>query len=321
MQNLKDIPLYSKILIAVSLVLVILLAISGLYLSSSLNKINYQEKQPFIESNNKNNNILGEVNNEIEDVDSFTRKNIINILLIGKDNPSEDGSTRSDSIIIATVNKKSKSIKLTSLMRDMYLPIPGYTDNRINEAYALGGMALLTKTIEENFSIEIEGCAEVDFLGFENIIDTMEGVEIELNKDEAYYLSYTSGLNLTEGINSITGKTALTYSRIRYIGNSDYERTERQRNILAAMFDKLKDSGIKTLLELADDIFPLITTNLTSTQILGLITNVITMDVSDIETYRIPAHGEFTETTIRGMSVLLPNMLENKELLKQYIGY
>lgn len=321
MQNLKDIPLYSKILIAVSLVLVILLAISGLYLSSSLNKINYQEKPPFKEFNNNNNNILGEVSNEIEDVDPLTRKNIINILLIGKDVPSEDGSTRSDSIIIATVNKKSKSIKLTSLMRDMYLPIPGYTDNRINEAYALGGMALLTKTIEENFSIEIEGCAEVDFLGFENIIDTIEGVEIELNKDEAYYLSYTSGLNLTEGINSITGKTALTYSRIRYIGNSDYERTERQRNILAAMFDKLKDSGIKTLLELADDIFPLITTNLTSTQILSLITNVIFMDVSDIETYRIPADGEFTETTIRGMSVLLPNMLENKELLNEYLGY
>lgn len=110
--------------------------------------------------------------------------------------------------------------------------MPGYMDNRINAAYSLGGMDLLAETVEHNFSISIEGCAEVDFSGFKDIIDTIGGVDIELNKGEAYHISNLSGLNFTEGVNHLSGSEALDYSRIRYLGNADYERTERQRNVL-----------------------------------------------------------------------------------------
>ena len=115
--------------------------------------------------------------------------------------------------------------------------------------------------------------------------------------------------------------SALEYARIRYIGNDDYERTERQRNVLVAVFGKLKDSDIKTLLELADDILPLVTTNLTNSQILSMVTKVILMDILEIETYRIPVDGEFTPSTINDMSVLIPSLPENRELLKEFIGY
>ena len=318
MQKIKNISFNSKTLSAAVLVVIILISIIVFYINSSINKINYQETQPNKEFNTDNNYIpIG--NNNDED-DPLANKNIINIILIGKDKSSEEG-TRSDSIIIATIKKKDKTLKLTSLMRDLYVPIPGQMDNRINAAYSLGGMELLSRTIEENFAIEIEGCIEVDFSGFINSIDTIGGVDIELNKDEAYYLSNISGLSFTEGINNLSGKTALAYSRIRYIGNADYERTERQRNVLVAVFNKLKDSGLKTLLGLVDDVLPFITTNFTPSQIFTIVTNVILSDISNIESYRIPADGEFIETNIRDMDVLLPDISENSTLLKEYIEY
>ena len=318
MQKIKNISFNSKTLSVAVLVVVILISIIVFYINSSINKINYQETQPNKEFNTDNNYIpIG--NNNDED-DPLANKNIINIILIGKDKSSEEG-TRSDSIIIATIKKKDKTLKLTSLMRDLYVPIPDQMDNRINAAYSLGGMELLSRTIEENFAIEIEGCIEVDFSGFINSIDTIGGVDIELNKDEAYYLSNISGLSFTEGINNLSGKTALAYSRIRYIGNADYERTERQRNVLVAVFNKLKDSGLKTLLGLVDDVLPFITTNFTPSQIFTIVTNVILSDISNIESYRIPADGEFIETNIRDMDVLLPDISENSTLLKEYIEY
>lgn len=318
MQKIKNISFNSKTLSAAVLVVIILISIIVFYINSSINKINYQETQPNKEFNTDNNYIpIG--NNNDED-DPLANKNIINIILIGKDKSSEEG-TRSDSIIIATIKKKDKTLKLTSLMRDLYVPIPDQMDNRINAAYSLGGMELLSRTIEENFAIEIEGCIEVDFSGFINSIDTIGGVDIELNKDEAYYLSNISGLSFTEGINNLSGKTALAYSRIRYIGNADYERTERQRNVLVAVFNKLKDSGLKTLLGLVDDVLPFITTNFTSSQIFTIVTNVILSDISNIESYRIPVDGEFIETNIRDMDVLLPDISENSRLLKEYIEY
>jgi LCP family protein required for cell wall assembly len=322
MQRVKNFLFRSKTLTVVVSVILLLLIISWSSLNSSFNKINYQEQTP--DADNSTNKIGNELkqNSTIldENMDPLTNKNIVNILLIGQDKRPGEENARSDSMIIATVNKNSNSIKLTSLMRDMYVRIPGYANNKINSAYAFGGMDLLTETVEENFLIAIDGCIEVDFSRFEKIIDKISGIEIELNKYEAYYLS-SSSLRLKEGINILTGKTALEYARIRYIGNDDYERTERQRNVLVAVYDKLKDSDIKTLLELADDILPMVTTNLTKSQILSLVTNIFFMDISDIETYRIPADGKFVPTTIQEMSVLVPDISENRLLLKEYIGY
>lgn len=317
MRNIKKNLLHSKTIIIVILAIIVLLIISSLY----LNKMNQQQKPLATDLNPDLGNVLSRSSqSRYYNNASLTDKDIINILLIGQDKRPGEGQSRSDSIIIATVNKKSNSIKLTSLMRDMYVKIPGYSDNKINAAYAYGGMELLTNTVEENFAIKIDGCIEVDFSGFEKIIDEIGGVDIELNEDEAYYLSRTNDISFTEGPNKLNGKTALEYARIRYIGNDDYERTERQRRLLISIFDVVKDSNIKTLLDMSNDIIPLITTNLKNSQILSLVTNVILMNISDIETYRIPADGEFTPATINNMSVLVPNLLENQKLLNEFIG-
>lgn len=321
MKNIKKL-LHSKLLYAIIIPTIVLL-LGAIYINSYLNKINYREKVQFPnEDINGTSNISSRSSEPRDDnTDPLKNKDIVNILLIGQDKRPGEGRSRSDSMIIASINNKSDSIKLISLMRDMYIKIPGYENNKINAAYAFGGMDLLTETVEENFLIGIDGCIEVDFSGFEKIIDKIGGVDIELNEDEAYYLSSTQGLNLIAGINSLTGKTALVYARIRYVGNDDYERTERQRKVLVAVFEKLKNSDIKTLLELSDEILPLVTTNLTSSQILSLVSRVILMEASGIESYRIPADGEFLPDTIDGMSVLAPDLPENRKLVKEYIGY
>jgi len=303
----------------------IVLVIICLYLNSYLDKINrYKDTGSTYTDSARTGSVSNQTGNNKPEAGKETLladKNIVNILLIGHDKRVGEETSRSDSMIIATLNKKSNSIKLTSLMRDMYVKIPDYDYNKINSAYAFGGKDLLTETIEENFSVGIDGCIEVDFTGFEKIIDKIGGVDIELNRDEAYYLNKKCKLSLTEGISTLTGETALEYARIRYVGNDDYERTERQRNMLTAMFFKVKGLGVTELMDLADEILPLITTDLTNSQILGLVSRVILMDVSGIDTFRIPADGKFKPDTIDGMSVLVPDLPENKALLKEFIGY
>lgn len=321
MNKLKKIIFNEKVLLITLSAVMIVLIIGSAYANSILNKINRQEKPSVIKL--ENNGIVASRYSQprIEDITDKKDKEIINILLIGKDISNGENKSRSDSMIIATINKKSNSIKLTSLMRDMYLEIPGYPDNRINAAYALGGMDLLTATITQNFHVEIDGCVEVDFAGFEQIIDKIDGVDIELNRDEAYYLSTISRRSFKTGSNNLMGEEALNYARIRYIGHDDYERTERQRKVLVSAFNKLKGSDLKTLMDVADDILPLVSTNLTNTQILSLATNVALMNTSNVETYRIPADGAFTPDTINDMAVLVPDLSKNRELLREYIGY
>ncbi len=246
-------------------------------------------------------------------------KDIINILLIGQDRRPGEGRARSDSMIIATLNKRDDSIKLTSLMRDMYVQIPGFSDNKINAAYSIGGMKLLDDTIEKNFAVQIDGNIEVDFEGFTKIIDKIGGVDININKADANYLNTYTNTKIRAGTCHMSGTTALEYSRIRYVGNGDYERTERQRKVLLAAFEKLKDSNLTTLISLSDEIFPMITTDLFNAKIIEYIKDVMTMDISEIETLRIPADGKFTAARIREMSVLVPDLTLNRKILKEFI--
>jgi len=331
MHNLKNLPLYSKPFIKIVLSVMIFILIGYLFINAYLNKINHSGEaqaippsEEFFETDSENNDNDAINQHNVfwdEDKSIISDKNIINIMLIGQDKRPGESRARSDSMIIATINKNSNTIKLTSLMRDMYVQIPGYSDNKINAAYAFGGIELLSDTVEKNFLVHIDGSVEVDFSGFTKIIDKIGGVDIVLNEAEAEYLNDSSNLNFRAGLNNLAGENALTYSRIRYIGNDDYERTERQRKVLTSVFDKFTNSSITKLLDIADEILPLITTDLSNSQILGLLTETILNGVSDLETYRIPADGEYTPTTINGMSVLLPNLTENRALLKEYIGY
>lgn len=220
---------------------------------------------------------------------------IINILLVGQDRRPGQGRQRSDSMMMITFNTKKNTITLTSLMRDSYVQIPGYKNNKLNAAYAFGGFKLLNKTLKVNFGIFVDGNVEVDFDGFKEIIDYLGGVEIKLTQKEATYLNQNYGFNLSAGTQMLNGAQALGYSRIRKI-DTDYRRTERQRTVLISLLNRYKDKPVSEMLSMLNQILPKITTDMTNGEILGLAGQLLPMlSTAKINTFQIPVNGTFKQ--------------------------
>ena len=253
---------------------------------------------------------------------------IINLLLIGQDRRSGEGRSRSDTIILLTVNKPAKTLTLTSFMRDMYVTIPGRDDNRINVPYLLGGMDLLDATMKRNFGSNVDGNVVVDFYGFIDLVDLMGGVDIELTAKEADYMNRNfswdveDGMedtwNLTEGLQHLNGSQALSYARMRKVGNSDYERTERQRRVVSQLIEKAKSLSVAELNLLMQHALPMITTDLEDGEILSYALELFPMlkDLQ-IQTLRIPVDGGYESKMIDGMAVLVPDLWYNRVKLQQ----
>lgn len=254
------------------------------------------------------------------DIEVMKDKDVSNILLIGQDRREGQGRQRSDSMIICSLNKKTNKIILTSVMRDMYVPIPGYSDNRINAAYQFGGMELLDRVLEESLGVHIDANVEVDFEGFINCMAEIGNIDMQLNEEEAKYLNDANGWNLQAGYNSLTPEQALAFSRVRYVGHSDWERTDRQRRVIISAFNNVKGLSIPELISLTDRIFPNVTTDMTNSEILGYVYTVVTNKMTTIDSNRLPAEGTYTcETLRKGMEVLVPDLKANAECLKEYI--
>ncbi len=254
-----------------------------------------------------------------DDVNTLSKDGVTNILLIGQDTREEGKKGRSDSMMILTIDKTNKKLKVTSLMRDMYVQIPGYSDNRINVAYYFGGYELLKKTIEKNFGITIDQFVEIDFFAFQKVVDILDGIYIDLNEEEAAALK-NWGHRTVVGRNRLDGAAALSYCTMRYIGNSDYERTERQRRAFSAVYERLRENvTVSKIVELVDAIFPLVTTNLTNGDIMGYAMELYGMNVSGVEQHRLPADGTFYSAYINGMAVLVPDLEKTREYLNEII--
>lgn len=251
---------------------------------------------------------------------------IINILLIGQDRRAHEGRSRSDTMILVTVNKPAKTLTLTSFMRDMYVQIPGRDDNRINVPYLVGGMKLLDSTLRTNFGVIVDANVVVDFYGFIDIVDMMGGVDIELTAAEANYMNENfswdvdDGLddnwNLTEGLNHLNGSQALSYARMRKIGNSDFQRTERQRLVISKLIEKAKSLSVSELNVLLQHALPMITTDMEDTEILNYALELFPMlPELEVGTLRIPVAGSYESTYIDGMAVLVPDLWWNRSVL------
>ncbi len=266
------------------------------------------------------------------DTDIVSDQDITNILLIGQDRrEDEDDSTttRADTLIILTINSKTNEISLTSLMRDMYVPIPGYDSNRINAVYVLGGMELLDQTIEQDFGVQIDGNIEVDFEGFLTALAGIGPLTVTLTEEEAAYMTANvlDGVDsseqewvFTEGENVLYSSALLEYARMRYVGNSDWDRTARQRNLITLAFKKVKTMNIFSLLNLANNILPTLTTDISTSDLLGYVYGVMNNDMKmNGESMRLPIDGGYESMTVNGMSVLVPDLEMNAEALQEYI--
>lgn len=259
-------------------------------------------------------------------------KKIINILLLGEENiGSYTSRGRTDMIVLATIDTISKTVKLTSLMRDSFVQIPGYDDNRINAAYALGGVPLLYATIEKNFGITPDSYCLVRFDDFEKIVDSVGGVDITLSAKEAKYLNKTNYISkpeyrtVKEGVNHMNGNQVLGYCRVRYVAKdgekNDFGRTTRHRVAISALIDKVKDLGYADLVRVGLECLPMVTTDVTEVEIERYTQMILDIGGKDItiKEMRIPMDGTYKFVTIRKMSVTQLDIAKNREALHDFI--
>lgn len=241
---------------------------------------------------------------------------LINILLVGQDRRPGQGRQRSDSMILCSYNPKTNQLSMISFLRDLYVQIPGFSDNRLNAAYVFGGFPLLKETLNKNFGVTVDGCIEVDFNGFKSAINLIGGVDVELTAAEAKIV----GDGATAGVCHLDGDHALVYARIRKL-DSDFGRTSRQRNVLNAVFRKIKNLSVGELLGLVDELLPIIATDMTNTQITSLAVKYApALAGLNIQTYSVPPKGTYKNAMIRGMAVLVPDLYSiKKAIFEEYL--
>ena len=213
-------------------------------------------------------------------------KDYRNIVILGVDSRDNSYSnTRSDCIIIASINKKTNDVKLTSVYRDTYVNIDGYGLDKITHAYAYGGPELAMSTLNKNLDLNITEFVTVNFETVETIVDAVGGISLTITDAEAGQIGLSSG-----GTYNLDGEEALAYSRIRKI-DSDYQRTERMRTVLEAVFDKIKSLNISALSDLVDTILPLVSTNISSNEIIAMLPSVIFYNITNSEGWPYDVSG------------------------------
>ena len=250
------------------------------------------------------------VNETADDSDLVNDSMVLNTILIGSDSMSTGDGGRSDSMILLSLDARHKKIKLTSFMRDMWVTIPGYGQDRLNASYAFGGAKLTIDTIKKNFGVLIDRYAVVDFEGFSQIIDTLGGIDINLTADECAYINKYSGDKHTlrgSGVKHLTGLQALHYSRDRNSIGSDYDRTGRQRTVLKAVVEKLKTANIAQITELISTLGPLVTTNYKTSEISRIAAHALTYLNYPVEEFRLPTDDNVRDEIYSQKMVLVIN--------------
>ena len=301
-----------KVVLSLVMVLVILIGtVLGFY-KHIKNKI-YVKKEPSISNNDS----------EFKEVEGIT-----NVLLIGVDARDLDEPCRSDSMIIATLDNNNKKVKLTSLFRDTLVDIPGHGEAKLNAAYMLGGPELLMKTVKETYNVSIDKYIIINFWGFETIVDYIGGIEVdvkdyqleELNK----YIGESTGGNdcpvEKAGIQTLNGKQALSYARIRYNVGDEYERTDRQREVIFKVIEKLQNTKPSKYLGIMNTMLEYIKTNIDPLEALNMAYTIYKLPSLDVEQLQIPLVALSETRNYKELgSVFLMDRLQNASVLYNFI--
>lgn len=202
-----------------------------------------------------------------------------NIAIFGVDSrdDSYDKGNRSDCIIIASINNKTKEVKLISVYRDTYVQIEGHGLDKITHAYSYGEAPLAIKTLNTNLDLNIKEFATVNFDVVKETVDYIGGISMPITSEE---VGHISGIT-KPGTYTLTGEQALAYSRIRYASGGDYKRTERMRDVLTAVANKVKTLNISQLNGLVDTILPKVYTNITSADIFSMMPSIASYKITD----------------------------------------
>ena len=300
-----------KIIVFLAMSFIIICTLMGgtyLYVKNNI----YEENNLASEDNGK-----GKEEENIDDVKYEEVEGITNVLLIGSDEREGEEGARSDSMIIATLDNNNKNIKLTSLYRDTLVNIPGYGEEKLNSAYQLGGVNLLIKTIEDNYKIAIKDYITINFNGFEEVIDEVGGIEIdvkehllsELNK----YIGESTGGNdcpvNESGPQLLNGKQALAY-----------ERAERQREVLVKTAEKIKETNPIKYLGIGNVMLKYIKTDIDPIDAVNMAYTIYSFDKLEIKQISIPILDITKDMEYKDYgSVLITDLEQNAKILNRFI--
>ncbi|KEJ02799.1 LytR family transcriptional regulator [Clostridium botulinum A2B3 87] len=307
-----------KWILSILAVIVLMSVVSALYVYSKLGSV---KKVP-ISKDDKELKIDKKAESYGDDV--------ISVAFFGLDRRKKEEPSRSDAVMILSLDKKHKKVKLSSIMRDSYVDIEGHGKTKLNHAYAYGGPELAIKTINSNFKLNIRDFVAVDFYGLEKIIDTVGGVEIPVRSDEIKYInSYMQGTAKVEnkavqevqnpGLQNLNGMQAVAYARIRYTSGGDYERTERQRTILTAVMNKIKKLGPTEFPKVVSVLLPNVESSLSSTEIIKMGTSAFALGIDNVEQQRFPLDNYCEGKLIDGIYYLLFNEEKTIDQMYKYI--
>lgn len=321
----KKSPIKRIILAIFLLILICAVALGGYvtYQFSKLNKKSINLSNLGINSSSQDNVI-----NKYKDYSS----DIVNIALFGVDSRhlKVGDVSHSDSMMILSIDKKHNKIKLSSVMRDSLVKVDGHGETKITHAYAYGGPELSIRTLNENFNLNIEDYISVDFSGLTEIIDSVNGIDIDVKEKEIPQIN-KYGKEIAEimgqkyipvekeGLQTLDGHQATAYARIRKVGNGDFERVERQKTVLLEIVKKLQQQGVTKYPSIIAKLLPYTETSLSTKKILGLATDCISRGISQIDWYRFPIDGYCDKLIKHGEWYLWIDIPKTTEQIHKYI--
>ncbi len=255
---------------------------------------------------------------------------VTNILLLGVDGEESDASLRSDTMLLLSVDRRDKTLKLTSFLRDSWVELPDGEHAKLNAAFARGGAEMVMATLELNFRIRIDYYLMVDYAGFRGIVDSLGGVDVAVTDKEADFLCKTTRLGKQigrEGFSQqmreagavhFTGEQALIYCRIRKL-DSDFWRTSRQQKVLNAIVAKIRTSSPFVLLELPDAVLPCIRTDMSRLRLTRFLICAPIYMGYETERHSVPASDTYKNAKKKGSDVLELDFDANITQLKEFI--
>ena len=255
-----------------------------------------------------------------------------NLLLIGFDSYDPEEPGRSDSMILAQITPQTGDIKLVSFLRDLYVPIPGHGSTRLNAAYYYGGAELLKQTLQNSFGVRVDRSMAVNFSLMVELIDQLGGVQVDVTDKELKQLNsilkfYNKKMGVAEkdglleqsGTQNLTGKQALSFSRIRKI-DSDFQRTSRQHLVLLGIMRKLTTLDFNALTALAAQNITKVETDIQLSDVSSLLQLLMNASNLRMRSVHVPFDGTYADATVNGMMVLNANLSRNAELISQFLA-
>lgn len=266
---------------------------------------------------NYNSNQMAE-NQYVDEAQLLSSDSVYNVLLMGIDTLKTGNSSRSDAMILLSVDSKHNKIKLTSFLRDTYVDIPGHGSAKLNAACVYGGPQLVCDTIEYNFGIKIDDYAKIGYDLFIEIIDAIGGVTIpEIDSVEAAALA-KEGYSVTPGTNiKLDGYHALLYCRIRS-GQNDFYRTTRQREVITQCIKQVMGTNPMTLIDVATNIASKTESSIDQSEFVPLGMKAVAC-ISNVEQFSVPADGTWYNDMINSQAVLVVDFSANKQKLNEFI--